>query len=478
LRKIFTFFAAAAIAALCAATAAGSQRRDSERPPSFADFEFRHSLAAGDEGRVYRVHITNGIFRGLRRSYETDLAVFDSDANPVPFIVRDTVRSYSAQDEPAPAVPEKVTAPLFPLPRTEGSSASMMDVTIKTGEDGQVIEIVGGSNASGIGAGRFLADLSKVAARRDGRPVIGYDIEIPAGGDGDAAAYADVYASDNLRDWRQVAWKEPLIRLKRGNDVVASGIIELDSSGPARYLMLEVDGRWELTDSIVISTRIGEREAVIERDSELFEGLPDGESRSVIYDTAGVFPASEIDFILETPGVYMASVSSRNDEGDEWRRRGDIRLSLIKNDAEELRYAPLRVSRANGRFWKLTMRDGLPSRPPAMRMYWHPKELVFVAQGKPPYMLAFGGDVTLPGLAGPDLMQAALGGIDDHDILEAEVDASALPASPDRPPDLDRDVPEAKKRWTKYAVWAVLVGGALLLSWIAWSLIRQGETEE
>jgi hypothetical protein len=351
----------------------------------------------------------------------------------------------------------------------------MTDVTIRTGEGGQVIEIVGnGSGSSGGGADRFLADLSKIGAPPDSRPVIGYNIEIPAGGEEDAAAYVDVYSSDNLRDWIQVARREPLIRLRRGGDVVASGVIELDSSGPARYLMLEVDGEWELPDSIIISMRTGERRTGIPRDSELFRGLPDGESRSVIYDTAGVFPASEVNFILEAPGIYMASVSSRNDAQDEWRSHGDIRLSFIKNGADDVRNAPVRVFRANDRFWRLTARDVLPSQPPAMQMYWHPKELVFVAQGKPPYILAFGSGKDLPGLAKPDLMQIALGGIGERDIPEAEIGASLLPASFDQPPVPERD--ETAKQWTKYIVWAVMVGAALLLSWIAWSLIQKSKT--
>ncbi|MDR3353781.1 MAG: DUF3999 domain-containing protein, partial [Synergistaceae bacterium] len=220
MRKFFMpFMLFAAIAALCAATAFGAQDQDSAAPPTIADFKFRHSIGASDEGRVYRIHITNDVFRGLRRSFKTDLAVFDSDANPVPFIVRDAETPYQAQEAPSSDDPVRTAVPLFPLPPARGPSTSMMDVTIRTGEGGQVIEIVGnGSDASGGGADRFLADLSKVGAPSDGRPVIGYNIEIPAGGEEDAAAYVDVYSSENLRDWIQVARREPLIRLRRGGD--------------------------------------------------------------------------------------------------------------------------------------------------------------------------------------------------------------------------------------------------------------------
>jgi hypothetical protein len=497
IKKIITLFALTG--ALCAVAAAGAQRQDAATVPpahpSIADFAFRHSLGALSEGRVYRVHVTNDIFGRLRRSYETDLAVFDSDANPVPFIVRDVKRPYRAQagldpDESAPAEPVKMTVPLFPLPATggrEGPSTSMMDVTIRTGDDGQVIEIVGGGSKTQSGGGktnRFLADLSRAAAPRDGRRIVGYDIEIPAGGEEDTEAYADLYASDSLRDWRRVARREPLIRLRRGDDVVASGVIRLDAPAPIRYLMLEIDGVWEFPDSLAITMRLGEREAEIQRDSASFEGRPDGgESRSVVYDTAGAFPASEVNFILENPGVYMASVSSRGSAQSEWRRLGDIRLSFIKSDAGDSRNAPIQVREffSNDRFWKLTAQDRLPSPPPAMQISWRPKEIVFVAQGPSPYILAFGCHKNLPGLAKPELMPTVLGGIGERNILEAEIGASITPASFDQPPAFDSGETPDDTQWEKYAkyvVWAVLVGGALLLSWISWSLIQKGKSEE
>jgi hypothetical protein len=479
LRKILAL--SAAIAVLCAAAASAAPQRELTAPLSLADFAYRYSIGVTDEGRVYRVHITSDIFRGLRQTYERDLAVFDSDANPVPFIVRDIKTPYDARDEPAHEDPVKTAVPLFPLPPADGPSTSMMDVTIRTDKDGQIIEIgKNGSETSGGGkggGGRFLADLSKIRIPPDGRPVIGYKIEIPAGDEEDAAAFTDVYASDNLRDWRQVARREPLIHLRRGDDLVSSGVIEINSSGPVKYLMLEVDGTLTLPGDIFISAAAGESAREIQPDSEPFTGVPDGESRSLIYDTGGIFPASEVNFILESPGIYMASVSSRNDADDEWRNHGDIRLSFIKNNAGDNRNAPISIRRTNNRFWRLTPRDRLPSQPLSMRMYWHPKELVFVAQGRPPYVLAFGSDKDSPGLAKPDLMRIALDGAGEHDILETEVSADIIPSLADRTVIRESGDTETGIPWAKYVVWAVLVGGALLLSCIAWSLIQKGKTD-
>jgi hypothetical protein len=111
-----------------------------------------------------------------------------------------------------------------------------------------------------------------------------------------------------------------------------------------------------------------------------------------------------------------------------------------------------------------------------MRLYWPPKELIFVAQGRPPYILAFGSEKDLPGLAKPDLMQVALGSVGERDIREAGVGADVSSASFDRPAPARGGTAAAAEPWTKYAVWAVLAGGALLLSWMAWNLIRKSGT--
>ncbi|MDR1508158.1 MAG: DUF3999 domain-containing protein [Synergistaceae bacterium] len=465
-----------AIIALCAA-AEGTQWRDSADVLSITDFEFRYLLAADSEGRVYRVRITNDIYRRLRRSYDADLAVFDSDGNVVPFVVRDSGRPYLAPDKLPPRSLQKTEVPIFPLPAAGEIAASMTGVVISTGKDGQIIEIKGnGSESPNSGGGRFLIDLSKVGAAPDGCQIIGYSLEIPVGGEDNTAAWVDVYASDNLRDWRQIALKEPLIRLKRGDDLVTSGVMDLKSSGQAVYLMLETDGIQELPDTAAVSAVIREPEAGIQQDSESFKGLPDGESRSIVYDTAGAFPASEVNFILETPGIYTASVSSRGDESSEWRYLGEIHLSFMKNGAGESRNAPIQVRWTNDRFWRLTTLDRPLTPPPAMRMYWRSKEVIFVAQGRPPYILALGSYKDSPGLARPDLMKIALGGIEGRDIPEADVENSPLPSSAS-PADLtESERAGLDKLWMKYVVWAVLVGVALLLSWMAWSLIRKDKT--
>jgi hypothetical protein len=473
LRKIFTLFVP--IAALCAATATAAQRRDLAEPPplSITDFEFKYPLTADDEGRVYRVHITNDIFRRLRRSYDADLAVFDSDGNAVPFIVRDVERSYPPRGKPLPGG-SRTEVPLFSLPTAGGPAGSMMDVVISAGEDGQVIEIRGnGSESYDSGGGKFLIDLSKLGAPPERRPITGYSLEIPLPDGEDAAAWVDVYASDNLRDWRQIAWKEPLIRLKRGDDLVTSGVMELKSSGPARYLMLETGIR-ELPGAVAVSAIITEPEVGIRQDAESFKGMPDDESRSVIYDTGGAFPASEVNFILETPGIYTASVSSRKGGSDEWRHHGEIHLSFIKNDAGESRNAPVQARRTNDRFWRLIPRDRHISPPPMMLMLWRPKELVFVAQGRLPYILAFGSDKDSPGLARPDLMKIALGGVEDRDMAETAAEETPFSSSAGPAVSMEQGEAEPGGQWTKYVVWAVLVGGALLLSWMAWNLIRKG----
>jgi hypothetical protein len=472
------------LAAACVALSfPGGLEAAQPNPPEalrLSDFSTRYRLDAGEEGKIYRMRLTAEIFRNIALSFERDLAVFDAGGNPLPFMVRDADSSFYAETAPAGGAsgtesPRDFAIPLFPLPRAEGPATTLMDVTIKTDDDGQVMEIrkKSGPDAGGSG-GRFLLDLSRVEnlsllAER----AASCRLDMPLSGEG--MTYIDVYASENLRDWRKIASREPLVHLRRGEESVTSRVVELDPALVARYLMLEIDGQGTLPDNVVLSVTEKGRNGEPEMDSAAFEGVTDENRAGVLYDTGGAFPASGVNFVLRDPGLYAVSVSSRGKNDTAWQKHGnDMKLSFIKNDNAESRNAPMRVDAPDRRYWLLAPRDGMPSPPPRMLLFWEPKELVFMAQGSPPYILACGSDRDAPGLARPDLLRGVLGGVDARTVQETRV-AEVLAgrdAPRDPPPPLEDDG-EADRRWLRYLVWAILAGAALLMSWMAWNLLRK-----
>jgi hypothetical protein len=238
--------------------------------------------------------------------------------------------------------------------------------------------------------------------------------------------------------------------------------------------MLEMDGGGAAVQRVLVSVVMRAENPVVVDDTDSFEGRDASGSSSVLYDTVGVFPASWVNFVLNEPGIYAVSVSSRASDDEEWQNRGDMTLSLINGESGKNRNAPMQIYEAGHRYWRLVPKNGLPALP-EMRVSWRPKELVFVAQGRVPYILAIGSTKESPGLARPDLMRSALDSVEDGDMLEAKAN-EALDEPAGSAAATDESGPENKK-WSQYAVWAILTAGALLLSWIALSLIQKGREE-
>jgi hypothetical protein len=430
-----------------------------------SDFASKYELDASADGRIYRLRLTPEVFKGLKSSYRRDLAAFDHGGAVLPFIVRDVDMPYSweaAREKTSQASGMRIRVPFFAMPESGGGDASMLGITVKTGESGQIIAI-SGKRAQEKDSRRFLADLSGLA---DSDDITGYRLEVELGGETDVAAYADAYLSDNLSEWRKAASKAPLVRLTSGNDSLSSSFIGIDSPKPAKYLMLASDSPI-IPENFFVSVIKRAEETRVEADSHDFAGRAEEGSRAVIYDTGGVFPVNGVNFALSAPGIYDAAVSSRLPGGD-WRIEGNMKLSFIRNSSGESRNAIMPLRGSDGRYWRLEAPNGFPQ-PPGMRLFWHPKEIVFMAQGEGPYILALGSSENFGPLSNPGLISSALGQIGPADILEAKI-ARPIETAPGAS---EEDEPQKEASWPKYLVWCILTGAALLLSWIAWRLIRK-----
>ncbi|MDR1917188.1 MAG: DUF3999 domain-containing protein, partial [Synergistaceae bacterium] len=368
---------------------------DAPEPFRIGDFSVKYGLSADIEGRIYRLRLDENIFRSLMQSYERDLAIFNSSGDVIPFTflpsdVFEESEGDGAQKTENMEEIETISVPLFSLPERSQNLAAGNETVIHTGPDGSIIEIRGAGNPRSPQdtEGVFLLDLTRM--RRD--DAAGYRIELPLSGESDTVASVNVYASDSLRNWqnrsswRKIAIGEPFVYLRSGMTSLSSGIIELTGNlGNTNYLILEINGRGDVKPEHALLTLIKKTAPrVTPLDSAVFEGISDTDS-SVIYDTSGVFPTAEADFILKTPGIYDAAISSRGTPEDEWRRVANARISLITRPDGESRSGPIIISGRSERYWRLSVRDASIMAPPTLRLFWKPVDVVFMAQGAPPY---------------------------------------------------------------------------------------------
>ena len=430
------------------------------------DFAAIFTLDAKEAGSLYRVHLGEDIFRTLRQSSKRDLAVFDAAGKPLPFIVRETTVPY---DESIQEQATTHTLPLFPLPQGQTDDKTVLgDIVIRTDQGGRVVEIRGGTSAPGTDGGRFLLDLSPL--RNDAKEIALYEIDFPLDTTRDVAATADVYTSPNLKDWRKIAEGEPLIRLRgEGSSIESSRIALREPQRVERYLMLAISGATPSKDTVEVTSTPRKRGVSIPDEFAAYEGLAERGTTAFLYDTGGAFPLHEALFTLASPGVYAARAEYRGSTRDEWRSLGTTTLFLTQS-AEGVSKNGALPTRRETRFFRLTFPDGGPASPPALRIAWRPQEVVFMAQGDAPYLLACGSEKNAPSLQRPDLVDRVLSSMrtvpraNRANIVGRRTN-EGIPA--------ERENALTTSDWQQYMVWAVLIAGALFFSRAAWSLLRK-----
>ena len=463
-----------AVLANCAPAGAARALRLEDEPEAFriGDFTSRYDLAAKLDGRVYRLRLGRDIFGGLRQSYDRDLAIFNASGDVIPFAFLSGV----TWEKPKGGLAESIPVPLFSLPRrADGAAPAAGDMTIRTGPDGSVVEVRGMKNfTQDRAAGVYLLDLTHIP-----RDAADYRIELPLDEGSETVASVSVYGSDSLRNWesrsswRTLAKGEPLVSLKQGEASVSLGVIGIggDLDG-INYLVLEIEGRGDITpDGATLRITREPEPAAPEMDSATFEGALDSES-SALYDTGGVFPAIEADFLIKSPGIYDATVSTRGAGDAAWIRRANARISMIAMPDGFALGDPVVIPRGGGRHWRLEVRDARLAEPPTLKLSWRPVDVVFLAQGAPPYAIAFGSDKEAPSLQRRDLMEETVERVGKDGILVSATLPGASAATENLPPDTALET--GRWDWAQYLVWGALLAGAALLSWMAFSLMKKG----
>jgi hypothetical protein len=438
------------------------------------DFAHARELKTTLDGAVYRVTIPRFVYEGLIQSQMKDLAVFNANGEIVPFVVTETppVTEISAR-------PDR-SVPFYELPpdaRTgirdarENSSRSAvgpLDIYVKTGADGQVIAITGSGTGDGASSAsrdrRYLLDFSSMPDEdAEGRRL---HLSFPE--DATLTAVLSLFKSPNLRDWSPILRGSPLIRLSKNGERLTSDSVELPEA-PGRYILLQVEGvdsAFNLKDirySSTVKTR------ALREESASFEGKADVKEPVVEYDTLGAFPIASLNFELQEPGLYRVRYFSRPDTTSEWTSWGGMELAMIREPSGvRLNPAVSFTSPRGDRYWRIQFESSFSGTPPKMKIAWRTSEVFFLAQGSSPYILAFGSprkDLALQNISlSRDRQLSAL----DAEIGPEPHQGSLLAPG-------GEEAARGESQWQRYLVWGLLVFGGLLLSAMAWKLMKSDE---
>lgn len=426
-------------------------------------------LSQPDAG-AYRVPLEASVYAAAYWRDLRDVRVLDADGKPVASAV------YAAAT-PVSGLPRTVELPWFALPVAATTADDDLSVVVQRDSGGKLLSIRNSVAAGGnVGAADpvWLVDLGEDAGKLRALHVdwadpgatldLGYRLE----------------ASDDLRGWQVLDPQVRLVQLNNQGRALRSNTLKVVTD--LRYLRLvplQRSGapalrglRGELVDAV----DSGDWQW-LELTAEAGGNARDG----YLYRLQGRVPVQRLDVRMPANSAVSWSVSSRDPDRPgvdgrtpDWQllTAGWNTWSLSEAGTQQ-RSAPLETSGTlTDRQWRLQAEPGsLPAGAPLLRLGYRPGSVVFLAQGRAPYLLVAGSANVAATQAALDPMLDALRARNGRQwqpatamLGERAVRAGDAAYQPAKPP---RD-------WKNLLLWAVLVLGALAVAGFALSLVRGG----
>ena len=393
----------------------------------------------GNAGSLLSLTIPETVYRGLMRPNVEDIRVFDADGNPAPFLirpVRGTVEQFPDREVPILAWNENTRR--FSAPGVE-INASGVAVTI-SGERGET-----GDNV-------YLADLSALEIPPS-KLILDFEKNLHFN------AILTIRSSDDLVQWKDYG------KLQTAAFFDSPGANRNEFDIPrGRYLLLHFGGRIPAIESG--SVRFDPAETPILGETH-FTGTRSDDGKKVLYNTGGCFPVANIKFILSKPDSIKVVVrESRELPPDDkswlWSKVGETVIFRIETPGKE---PSLNVSfdtaGFSGPYWEIeTQGEQVFTEVPVLSVIWETQELVFLARGQGPWILAYGNENSGP----VSFMSAG-----EEEVFPAVITNTAYK--------LREKTADSGPRWKQIVLWVVLVLAAAALSAMAFYIIKSAKSE-
>lgn len=432
------------------------------------DYAYRYALDTAGGSAAWRVELTPAIYAASVAGADLrDVVVVNGQGRTVPFA-------------PLPAAPARshpfaLRAGLLPLP---ASASNDNGVRVQRNSNGDIVIEQAATPASPRRPEQWLVD-----ARRQVR----LDrIEIdPASLPADSRFHLSVQASNDLQAWSGCSQSTEIVNVKRGGEAVQQHTLALSCDTPARYYRLSLRQHdaapWDAAQSPQVELRGSYADPLDARMAArhwlTLTAAPmttstAGAGADYDYTLPAALPVEAVQVVLAGDNTVARFGLFDRDKGNE-RMLATITAVRVGTSTSEDPATPL----ANVRVQHLRLHTDTPlSRPPTLRLAWQPDVFVFLAEGSGPYSLLVG---SYAARRGDYPLKAALERLRPRDAganwqpplaqLGAMSDAAGAAAL--RPPQAPFD-------WTRPLLWLVLIGGALAVTGMAWSLLRQSPRED
>ena len=363
--KIISAVCAALLAALFLQNNAAAQEKQNFGPGDFAGT----IELSGNAGSLLSLAIPGSVYRGLERPDLGDMRVYDAGGNPAPFLIR-TVRGKIE------TLPETTVPILAWDENTRRFGAQGIEINTP---DAAVIITGQRGEEKGIA---YLADLSGLDSAPS-KLILDFEKN-----DYFNAALT-IRSSDDLSRWNDYGKTQTAAFYNNpGTDKNEFTIPQ------GRYLLLNFDRTIPAINSGVVCFDPAEIPVL---DEAHFFGIKSADGKKASYDTGGCFPAAKIKFILSKPDSIRVVIRESNEpesgKNDRyWFSAGETIIYRIEAPGKEPSMnGALDAAGFSGPYWEIeALGEQAFTEIPVMSLLWETRELIFLARGQGPWVLAYG----------------------------------------------------------------------------------------
>jgi len=430
--------------------------------PRMQDFGWTAPIDVDGRDGLYVAELPLEVYAGSGRPGLADLRVYNGAGENVPYALRSLAT-------PDPRRRESIPVPIFPVWAKPGSEIAGASVRVRQGRDGTIVDVQ--STGQDTATRRIAGYLVDASALKDPLQALEFDWEEV--GDAGFAGRVRIEASDDLARWTFVA-SGPLVTLRHGGQVLAQKRVELKRA-KAKYLRLSWPASQEMPRLTTVRAEPVESPVETPRAWQTVEGTPGERSGEYLFDLGAHAPFDRLRLELPNPNtVAPVQFLARAKTGEPWRLVASATVYRLSQAGQTIASGDSVIPPTRERYW-LVRADprsgGLGGGMPKLTAGFVPQQILFVARGEGPFVLAFGSAK----VASAALPVATLvpGYRDDRPLEAAHATLGAVRAQMHAPSPWPEWLELEPGDWKKLALWGVLVVGVALLAWMAWRLSAQ-----
>lgn len=421
------------------------------------DFVRGVELRTDGTSSLYRIPLPDDVYATSTRIDLADMRVLNASGETVPYTFRTVPRGPSQESEW-----QSLTS--FPMTETRTRPARTQ---VKVGADGAVLEVTN-DRASGRVTSAYLIDASRVKTSI-ARMALGWDA--PPGVT--FLAPVTVSASDDLNAWQTVVASAAIAQLQRDTYTLTQNQIALPL-GDTRVKYFKITWPKDLAAVTLKSVRVQQRptSAALDIHWRTLSADRVEPASTAHYDTHAFLPVGYVDLEFADP-TDAATVTMRTRPTAEsvWITRYSGLFYALQNPNGSIRSSSARIPPTADRYWTIeTTREGgwKQNRSPRLKVGWHPREIVFVARGASPYLLAYGSARVGPAEGPVDEILSRL----DEGGGENRVGVAALGESRTLGGAEALKPAPTPRPWKQIVLWGVLVIAVAALALVAARVFR------